>query len=141
MVAMNLVYAASAYPFGKLSDRMSHTRLLFWGLSVLIAADLALALSTHWIGLLVGVVLWGIHMGMTQGLLAAMVADVAPADLRGTAYGFFNLMSGLALLLASVVAGVLWQGFGAPTTFGAGAVFCGLAMLGLLGRRGRLQTA
>ena len=140
MVAMNLVYAASAYPFGKLSDSMSHTRLLFWGLLVLIGADVVLALCNHWTGLLVGVALWGIHMGMTQGLLAAMVADVAPADLRGTAYGFFNLMSGLAMLLASVVAGGLWQGFGAPTTFGAGALFCGLAMLGLLARR-RLAEA
>jgi MFS family permease len=140
MVAMNLVYAASAYPFGKLSDSMSHTRLLFWGLLVLIGADVVLALCTHWTGLLVGVALWGIHMGMTQGLLAAMVADVAPADLRGTAYGFFNLMSGLAMLLASVVAGGLWQRFGAPTTFGAGALFCGLAMLGLLARR-RLAEA
>ena len=140
MVAMNLVYAVSAYPFGKLSDSMSHTRLLFWGLLVLIGADVVLALCTHWTGLLVGVALWGIHMGMTQGLLAAMVADVAPADLRGTAYGFFNLMSGLAMLLASVVAGGLWQRFGAPTTFGAGALFCGLAMLGLLARR-RLAEA
>ena len=135
MVAMNLVYAASAYPFGKLSDRMSHTRLLAWGLAMLIAADVVLALSSHWMGVLVGVGLWGVHMGMTQGLLAAMVADVAPADLRGTAYGFFNLMSGLAMLLASVVAGVLWQGFGAGATFGAGAVFSGLALAGLLARR------
>ncbi len=139
MVAMNAVYAATAYPFGKLADRLPHQRLLLWGLAVLVAADLVLAFSNHWAGLLAGVALWGVHMGMTQGLLAAMVADVAPADLRGTAYGFFNLMSGLAMLLASVVAGVLWQAFGAPTTFGAGAVFCGLAMLGLVGRRHRLR--
>ena len=79
-------------------------------------------------------------MGMTQGLLAAMVADVAPADLRGTAYGFFNLMSGLAMLLASVVAGVLWQSLGAATTFWAGAAFSGLAMVGLL-VRGELAAA
>jgi sugar phosphate permease len=121
-------------------QHVTHTPAVLGGLLVLIGADVVLALCTHWTGLLVGVALWGIHMGMTQGLLAAMVADVAPADLRGTAYGFFNLMSGLAMLLASVVAGVLWQGFGAPTTFGAGALFCGLAMLGLLARR-RLAVA
>jgi MFS family permease len=137
MVAMNIVYAASAYPFGRLSDRMSHTRLLLWGLVVLVAADLVLAASTHWSVMLVGVAFWGVHMGMTQGLLAAMVADVAPADLRGTAYGFFNLVSGVAMLAASVVAGLLWQGFGAPVTFGAGAAFSLLAIGGLLWHRRR----
>jgi MFS family permease len=91
--------------------------------------------------MLVGVGLWGVHMGMTQGLLAAMVADVAPIDLRGTAYGFFNLVSGLAMLLASVVAGALWEVFGAATTFGAGATFSVLAMAGLLVRHRRLQPA
>ena len=94
LVVMNVVYAVGAYPFGKLSDRMSHTKLLAWGLVVLIAADVVLAYGNH--GLVwVGVALWGLHMGMTQGLLAAMVADTAPADLRGTAYGFFNLVSGI----------------------------------------------
>lgn len=134
MVAMNAVYAASAYPFGRLSDRMSHTRLLAAGLLVLIAADGVLAWSSHWTGLLAGVALWGVHMGMTQGLLAAMVAAVAPADLRGTAFGFFNLVSGLAMLLASGVAGALWQWWGPAWTFGAGAVFCALA-LGVLALR------
>ena len=131
MVAMNAVYALTAYPFGKLGDRVAHRRLLWWGLAVLVAADVVLALSTHWGGLLLGVALWGVHMGMTQGLLAAMVADTAPDDLRGTAYGFFNLTSGLAMLVASVVAGLLWQYLGAAWTFGVGALFCGLAMLGL----------
>lgn len=87
MVAMNLVYAVSAYPFGKLSDRMSHSKLLALGLIVLIAADLVLAINDHWAVVLAGVALWGVHMGITQGLLATMVADTAPADLRGTAYG------------------------------------------------------
>lgn len=90
MVAMNLSYTASAYPFGKLSDRVSHTALLAMGLVVLIAADWVLAMNHHWLTVLIGVVLWGVHMGMTQGLLATMVADTAPADLRGTAYGFFQ---------------------------------------------------
>lgn len=131
MVAMNFVYAASAYPFGKLSDRISHTKLLALGLMVLIVADLILASSNHWSVVLVGVALWGIHMGITQGLLATMVADTAPADLRGTAYGFFNLISGLAMLIASGVAGLLWEQFGASFTFCAGAVFCVFALLGL----------
>jgi MFS family permease len=132
MVAMNLVYAASAYPFGKLSDRMSHTTLLALGLVVLIAADLVLATNDHWSVVLAGVALWGIHMGITQGLLATMVADSAPADLRGTAYGFFNLVSGVSMLIASVVAGLLWDKFGASFTFYAGTLFCVLALLGLV---------
>lgn len=131
MVAMNLIYAASAYPFGKLADGMSHTRLLGCGLVVLVAADLVLASSSHWAVVLAGVVLWGVHMGMSQGLLATMVADTAPADLRGTAFGFFNLMSGLAMLLASATAGLLWDQLGAAVTFLAGAAFCGLALAGL----------
>ncbi len=131
MVAMNLIYSISAYPFGKLSDRMSHRKLLALGLAVLIAADLVLASSDDWGVLLAGVALWGVHMGVSQGLLATMVADTAPANLRGTAYGFFNLVSGIAMLLASVVAGLLWDQLGASVTFYAGALFCLLALLGL----------
>ncbi len=131
MVAMNLIYALSAYPFGKISDQMSHMKLLALGLLVLIAADLVLAMNDRWGAVLLGVGLWGLHMGMTQGLLATMVADTAPADLRGTAYGFFNLTSGLAMLIASVLAGFLWDQFGASFTFYAGAVFCGIAVMGL----------
>ena len=131
MVAMNLTFALGAYPFGKLSDRVSHRLMLGWGLVVLVLADVVLALATHWSALLLGVGLWGVHMALTQGLLAAMVADTAPADLRGTAFGFFNLLSGLAMLLASVLAGLLWQTWGPAWTFGAGAGFSLLAMLGL----------
>jgi MFS family permease len=131
MVAMNSIYSLSAYPFGKLSDRMSHMKLLTLGLLVLIAADLVLAVNDHWAVVVLGVGLWGLHMGMTQGLLATMVADTAPADLRGTAFGFFNLASGLAMLIASVLAGFLWDQFGASFTFYAGAVFCGIAVMGL----------
>ena len=136
MVAMNGVYAASAYPFGRLADRMDHRTLLALGLAVLIAADLVLASGTHWATLLAGVALWGVHMGLTQGLLATMVADTAPADLRGTAFGFFNLVSGVALLLASVVAGLLWDRLGAAFPFYAGAGFSALGLLGLWMRRG-----
>ena len=131
MVAMNLVYAGSAYPFGRLSDRMSHAKLLTWGLIVLIAADLVLATGHHWWTVLLGVSLWGIHMGMTQGLLATMVADASPADLRGTAYGVFNLFSGVAMLVASGFAGWLWDQHGAETTFYAGAIYSLVALLGL----------
>jgi MFS family permease len=131
MVAMNLIYAASAYPFGKLADRMSHGRLLMWGMLILVLADLVLAASSHWLVVLLGVGLWGVHMGMTQGLLATMVADVAPADLRGTAYGFFNLMSGVAMLVASVLAGLLWDRLGAAFTFYAGAAFSLLTLFAL----------
>ena len=128
MVAMNLVYAVSAYPFGRLSDRMSHTKLLALGLVILIAADVVLATNDHWAVVLAGVALCGIHMGITQGLLATMVADTAPADLRGTAYGLFNLVSGLAMLVASGIAGLLWDRLGASATFYAGAVFCLVAL-------------
>ena len=134
MVAMNVVYALSAYPFGKLSDRVDHRTLLVLGLLVLVAADFVLASSSHWIVVGVGVALWGIHMGMTQGLLATMVADAAPPALRGTAYGFFNLVSGIALLIASVVAGLVWDRFGAPYTFHAGAAFSVLAIVVLIAR-------
>ena len=131
MVAMNIIYAATAYPFGKLSDRLSHTRLLAFGLIVLIAADLLIANSHHRSTLLFGLTLWGIHMGITQGLLAALVAATSPKDLLGTAYGFFNLMSGIALLVASALAGLVWDLYGSSATFYAGAVFCGLTLVSL----------
>ena len=132
LIGMNLVYALSAYPFGKLSDSTSHSGLLAWGLLVLFAADLALAQDGHWGWVAAGVALWGLHLGMTQGLMATMVADTAPEDLRGTAFGFFNLLSGLAMLLASALAGLLWDSFGAAFTFGAGMVFTALALSALL---------
>jgi len=132
MVAMNAIYSLCAYPFGKLSDHVSHRLLLALGLIVLIGADAILAISNHWIGVLVGIVLWGVHLSITQGLLAAMVAHTAPKDLRGTAYGVFNLVSGIAMLIASVLAGLLWDKAGAASTFYAGAGIC-VATLLLLG--------
>ncbi|MDR5743512.1 MFS transporter [Caballeronia sp. LZ029] len=136
MVAMNLVYSASAYPFGKLADSMSHTKLLTLGLVVLIASDVVLAHGNHWPVVLLGVAFWGVHMGLTQGLLATMVAHTAPPDLRGTAFGFFNLMSGLAMLVASVVAGALWEHLGPNATFYAGGGFCLLTLCALAIRGG-----
>jgi len=137
LVVMNLVYALAAYPAGMLSDRMDRRRLLALGLIVLIAADLALAFAGGLAAVALGVVLWGLHMGLTQGLLAALVADTAPAELRGTAFGVFHLVSGVATLLASVIAGALWDRAGPAATFLAGAGFAAVALVGLPGLRPR----
>ncbi len=139
LIAMNVIYAAFAYSFGKLADRLPHAALLTWGLLFLIAADAMLAWDNHGFTLWTGIALWGLHMAMTQGLLATMVADTAPEDLRGTAYGFFNLCSGIAMLVASGLAGWLWDQFGARFTFGAGIIFCLLA-LGLTQLQPRLNV-
>ena len=132
LLGMNVVYALAAYPFGRLSDRVSHSRLLVLGLVTLIGADLCLAVSSDWTWMWAGISLWGLHLGMTQGLLATMVAATAPNDLRGTAYGFFNLVSGLALLVASALAGLLWDRLGAATTFLTGAGLSLLAIVAVL---------
>ena len=132
LVVMNVVYALSSYPVGVLADRFDRGTLLALGVLVLVLSDLALASVGGLAGLALGVALWGLHMGMTQGLLAALVADAAPVNLRGTAYGMFNLVSGLALLAASVVAGGLWDAFGSRTTFLAGAGFAIVALLALI---------
>jgi predicted MFS family arabinose efflux permease len=135
MVAMNVVYSLSAYPFGKLADSVDHMRLLVIGLGFLVGADLVLAHGTTWVSVLAGMALWGLHMGMTQGLLAVMVAHTAPPHLKGTAFGFFNLLSGSATLLASVIAGVLWERLGPATTFHTGALFSVIAAVLILGHR------
>ncbi|MFL6695042.1 MAG: MFS transporter [Ramlibacter sp.] len=131
LIAMNVVYSLGAYPFGKLADTMSHRKLLAVGLAVLIVADLALAAANHGPLLWAGIALWGLHMALTQGLLAAMVADTSPGALRGTAFGVFNLASGIALLVASALAGLLWDRFGAASTFAAGAAISALSLLAL----------
>ncbi|MGY3239013.1 MFS family permease [Bradyrhizobium sp. USDA 4472] len=132
LVLMNVTYALSAYPAGVLSDRINRTALLALGLVCLAGADLALALLPHLPGLALGVILWGLHMGLTQGLLSALVADTAPSALRGTAFGYFNLSTGLAMLAASVIAGALWDAFGPAGTFLAGLGFVLAALAGLL---------
>ncbi len=132
MVVMNVVYAASAYPAGRLSDRIDRRLLLAVSAAVLVAADVLLAAATGVTWLIGGIALWGLSLGLSQGLLAALVASAAPAERRGTAFGLFNLVSGIALLVSSVVAGELWDRIGAPATFYAGAGFAGLALLGLL---------
>ncbi|MFA5950432.1 MAG: MFS transporter [Hyphomicrobium sp.] len=132
LVLMNVVYALAAYPAGVLSDRMDRRNMLAAGLVLLFLADMVLAYSSSVESVAAGVILWGIHMGLTQGLLATLVADTAPPELRGTAYGMFNLMTGLALLAASVIAGVLWDAVGPKGTFLTGAVFAALAAAGVL---------
>ena len=135
LVAMNVVYALVSYPIGKLADRMSHAILLGAGLIMLVIADLVLAQAHGLAAVALGAVFWGLHMGMTQGLLATMVADTAPAHLRGTAFGFFNLASGVAMLIASALAGLLWVELGAAVTFYAGAVFSMAALIMLALRK------
>jgi MFS family permease len=140
MVIMNIVYALVAYPAGALSDRIGRNGILFVGIGMLIVSDLILAFGTTIPAVLFGVVFWGLHMGLTQGLLAALVADTAPEDMRGTAFGVFNLASGIALLIASVIAGVLWDVYGPRMTFLVGAGFTAIALLGLLLRQLRANT-
>jgi MFS family permease len=132
LIVMNIVYTVTAYPSGVAADRLSQRTLLVIGLVMLVAADVVLAAASSPLLAFIGAGFWGLHMGLTQGLFAKLVADNTPADLRGTAFGVFNLISGCALLLASVTAGVLWSAFGAPVTFFAGAGFALLAVLGLL---------
>ena len=132
LVVMNVAYTAIAYPAGLAADKGYRNHLLVWGLIALIAADLVIASFASLAGLFAGVVLWGAHMGLTQGLLSALVADTAPAPLRGTAFGVFHLVSGVALLAASVLAGWLWSEHGAAATFYAGAAFTATALAGLV---------
>ncbi len=132
LVVMNIAYAAITYPAGLAADRGHRNSLLLWGLLALVAADLVIAATASVPFLFLGIALWGVHMGLTQGLLSTLVADAAPARLRGTAFGVFHLASGVAMLLASVIAGALWDGYGAAWTFYAGAAFTTLALAGLL---------
>ena len=131
MVVMNVLYAGAAYPAGAAADRASPRTLLLIGLALLIAADIALAFAATPLMVFAGAALWGLHMAFTQGLLSKLVADTAPAELLGTAFGIFHLVSGVALLFASVIAGALWNAYGASSTFLAGAAFAALAALGL----------
>ncbi len=132
LVLMSVVFSLSSYPVGVLADRMDRGILLALGFVSLIIAELLLANASGYIVVLIGVAIWGVHLGLTQGLLSTLVADSAPDHLRGTAFGIFNLMNGFALLFASIVAGVLWQTWGASITFYAGAAFAGTALFLLL---------
>jgi MFS family permease len=140
MIVMNVFYAAFAYPAGVAADRVSRRTLLIAGLALLIAADVLLAVAASPLPAFAGTALWGLHMALTQGLLTKLVADTAPAGLRGTAFGVFNLVSGGALLLASVIAGALWSGFGPSATFLTGAGFAAMAAFGLLAYHPKPQS-
>jgi MFS family permease len=140
LVAMNVAYAGASYPAGALSDRIGRGTLLAAGFALLAASDVVLALASGVAGLLAGVLLWGLHMGLTQGLLSALVADTAPPAVRGTGFGLFHLASGVALLAASAVAGALWARFGPAATFLAGAALVGIALAGLGLARHRLAA-
>ncbi len=132
LVVMSAVYAATAYPAGALSDRVDRRVILAAGLVVLIGADIVLALATNVVVAFAGIALWGLHMGLTQGLLSALVADTAPPERRATAFGWFSLISGIVLLFASLIAGALWEWVGPAATFHAGAVFAALALAGFI---------
>ncbi|MCI0379101.1 MAG: MFS transporter [Gemmataceae bacterium] len=140
MAAMNFTYVLSAYPAGRVSDRIGRPGLLMIGLAILIAADVVLAVGQNLTLVFIGVALWGLHMGLTQGLLAAMVADTAPAELRGSAFGLFHFVNGAAAIAASLLAGGLWQWYGPTLTFLAGAIFSAVALGGLLTWRSRFMT-
>ncbi|MFA9441762.1 MFS transporter [Uliginosibacterium sp. sgz301328] len=139
LVIMSLVYSLSAYPVGILSDRADRMTILAVGLGLLVLADIVLATSSGIAGVCLGVALWGLHMGFTQGLLAALVAETAPGELRGTAFGMFNLITGIALLAASVIAGALWDRLGPQATFLAGAGLAAASLIGLWCLRGPLR--
>lgn len=132
LVVMNIVYAASAYPMGILSDRINRHVILAAGFLVLIAADIILAAAPNLGIVMLGVSLWGLHMGMTQGLLAALVAEATASAFRGTAFGVFHLITGIAMLLASLIAGILWEAIGPSATFVGGAAFTAIGLLGML---------
>ena len=141
LVVMNIVYAFTAWPAGALSDRIGRYGLVTVGFALLVLADLALAIGGSVTVVMIGVALWGLHMGLTQGVLSALVADTAPDDLRGTAFGVFNLVSGVAMLAASIVAGALWDTAGPAGTFLAGAAFTAIALAALPFARWRVMKA
>ena len=141
MVVMNVAYSAAAYPAGALSDRIGRGAVLGLGIAFLVVADIILAWGATIPLAMLGVFVWGLHMGFTQGLLATLIADTAPADLRGTAFGLFNLLGGVAMLIASAVAGLLWDRYGPSATFLAGAGFAALALLGFIVYRELFRTA
>ncbi|MCF8468547.1 MAG: MFS transporter, partial [Sneathiella sp.] len=132
LMLMSIVFSLSSYPAGILADRMNRSILLALGFATLIVAELLLANASGYFVVLIAVTFWGIHLGLTQGLLSALVADSAPDHLRGTAFGIYNLTNGISLLFASIVAGVLWQTWGASITFYVGAAFAGMGLLLIL---------
>jgi predicted MFS family arabinose efflux permease len=140
LVLMNIAYSLSAYPAGALADRVNKLGVLMVGFGMLVVANLLLAIDGGFWTITAGIVLWGLHMGFTQGLLASLVAETAPPELRGTGFGIFNLAGGVALLLASLLAGVLWDRLGPSATFLAGAAITVVSLAALLAIRRRLPS-
>jgi MFS family permease len=138
LIVMNVFYSMTAYPAGRLSDRLGRTGLMIAGLMALIASDLTFSFAKTGLHVATGTALWGLHMGLTQGLLAAMVADTASQNLRGTAFGIFSMACGFSMLVACLIAGWLWDLFGPASTFLAGAVFTAMALMGYLATRKHL---
>jgi MFS family permease len=132
MIAMNMLYAMAAFPAGAAADHLRRDILFLIGFALVVAADVVLALAGNIWAVFAGAALWGLHLAFTQGLLSKLVADTAPPHLRGTGFGFFNLVSGGALLLASVIAGALWSAIGPKATFLAGAGFAAVSAIGLV---------
>ena len=132
MVVMNLVYALVSAPAGRLSDTMDRRVVLGLGLVVLIIADVVLAAFDSVAGVVIGAALWGLHMGLSQGLLSALVADTAPENLRGTGFGVFHFVTGIALFVASAFAGWVWSVYGSPAMFYSGALIACVALVGLI---------
>lgn len=132
MVLMNAVFAFSSYPFGKAADRIHPIWLLTLGIVFLFASQVTLALASSPVWVLAAVVLWGLHLGATQGIFSVFIAKLAPEDLRGTAFGLYNLVSGGALLIAGIGAGALWDTLGASASFWAGACFAVISLLFML---------
>lgn len=132
LVVMSLAYTLTAYPAGRLSDSLSRTTLLALGMGTLAVADVALALANGYALLFTGIALWGLHLGLTQGILASMITDVAPMAYRGTAFGVFNLLSGAALLVASGLAGWLWDQYSPSAAFWMGSLVATMAIIATL---------
>jgi MFS family permease len=137
LAVMNVTYVISAYPVGRLSDRIGREVLMLVGMAVLIVADIVLITMTSVSGILLGIALWGLHLGLTQGLLSALVADTAPTDLRGSAFGVFYFVTGIAAVVASLLAGGLWEWRGPGLTFGVGAAFAAVSIVAMLVRHAR----
>ena len=132
LVCLSLTYTLTAYPAGWISDRVPRMRMVALGMTVLVIANAVLATAQGLPHVLFGVGLWGVHLGLTQGVLASRVADAVPASQRGTGFGVFNLAIGVAMLLASVGAGVIWDHLGPQALFvlAGGIAACGALLVG-----------
>jgi len=140
VVLMNIAFSLSSYPFGKLADKLNPMKLLALGMVLLALANLLFAYAANYRILAAGIVLFGMHLGATQGIFSTIISEIAPSEVRATAFGIFNFFSGLALLASGLVAGSLWEYMGAQYCFGGGVVFA-LITLCLIPRFKQLQPS